>query len=101
MRGHAKYQTQIKFAIEIKSLIAAELTARIDQQQTPLTSPQTPRDLVTEIHMARRVDEIDQVLLSVRMCPEHRYRLCFDGDAYTSWGHVMVRLRNGASDDQV
>ena len=58
-----------------------ELTARIDQQQTPLTSPQTPRDLVTEIDMPRGVDEVDQVLLSVRMCPEHRYRLCFDSDA--------------------
>jgi hypothetical protein len=81
-RGHAKHQIQIILAIESKSLIEAELTARIYQQQTPLTSPQTPRDLVTEIHMPRGVDEVDQVLLSVRMCPEHGHCLCFDGNSY-------------------
>jgi hypothetical protein len=45
--------------------------------------------------MPRGVDEVDQVFLSIRMCPEHGDCLCFDGDAYTLWAYAMVKLRDG------
>ncbi len=55
--------------------------ARIHQQQRALARGQRPRDLVREVHVARRVDQVQDVLLPVigRVVQADRVRL--DGDA--------------------
>lgn len=68
----------VKVAIRISSL--DRLTTSVYQQQTAFTSPKTSRHFITEIHVPRRINQVDKVLLPL-VGMQHRYRLRFDGDA--------------------
>ena len=67
---------------------------RVDEQQRPFTRGQRPRDLVGKIHVARRIDQVQHVLLAVvgRIRQADRVRL--DGDATLALEvHAVEHLR--------
>jgi hypothetical protein len=57
------------------------LTSAVDQQQRSLAGGQTPRDLVREVDVTGRVDQVEEVRLAVRVLIDHRDRLSLDCDA--------------------
>ena len=53
----------------------------VDQQQRALARGQRPRDLVAEVDVAGRVDQVEDVLLAVRRRVVQADRVRLDGDA--------------------
>jgi hypothetical protein len=54
---------------------------RIDHQQGTIAGRQGARYFVREIHVARRIDEVQLVGLPVTRAKAQRHALCLDGDA--------------------
>src|SRR5262249_8689363 len=54
---------------------------RVDHQEGALAGAQRPRDLVSEIYVPRRVDEVEYVVLPILGVIRQPHRLRLDGDA--------------------
>src|SRR5262249_6969684 len=67
--------------IDVGQRLRLHPLGRVDHQESALTGTERARNLVAEVDVARRVDEVDDVVLpGVRMIVQP-YRLGFDGDA--------------------
>ena len=55
--------------------------ARIHHQQRALARSQRARDFVAEVHVSRRIDQVELVGLAVACLVHHADRVGFDGDA--------------------
>lgn len=75
------------------------LTCAVHQDQPALARAYTPRDLVAEVDVTGRVDQIDEVLLSVLWVRvDDGYSLCFDGNPAFALDFELVeelRVRRG------
>ena len=54
---------------------------RIDDQDCTLTGCQTPGYLIVKIHMSRRVDQIEDIFLSILCLVDNTHSLCLDRNA--------------------
>ena len=54
---------------------------RIHKDHRALTSRQTPAHLVGKVHMPRRINEVQLIILPVLCAVDHRHRVALDGDA--------------------
>jgi hypothetical protein len=61
--------------------ILPALTSTVDEDESSFACSQTPRYFIAEVDMARSIDEVDEVLLSVCVGVDNRDGLGFDGDA--------------------
>ena len=52
----------------------------IHNQQASLASRQRPRDLIAEVNVPRRVDEVQRIQLPIRCCVPHAGLIQFNGD---------------------
>ena len=73
---------------------AQELLRRIDDEQSALAGREAARDLISEVDMARRIDEVELILLAVLALVVQPHRLRLDGDAALALDvHVIEDLR--------
>jgi hypothetical protein len=61
--------------VRVRERLRLDALRGVDDEQRALACLKRARDLVGEVHMARRVDQVELVAL-----PVHAHRLCLDGD---------------------
>ena len=72
---------QLQRRVAIRDRLGLHTLARIDHQQGALARRQRATDLVAEVHMPRRVDQIQVVDPAIARGVAERCRLSLDGDA--------------------
>ncbi len=79
--------------VDVGERLRLDPLRRVDDQQRPLARGERARDLVGEVDVARRVDEVELVLLAVLGPVAHANRLGLDGDpALALQLHVVEEL---------
>ena len=66
--------------IDVRQRLRLDALARIDDEERSLAGRERARDLVGEVHMPRRVDEIEHILLAVPRLVVEPDRVGFDRD---------------------
>jgi len=74
-------QVRVEGQIEVGQRLRLDALRGVDQQDGPLAGGQRARDLVGEIDVAGRVDEVQHVPAAVWAGPRQPDRLALDGDA--------------------
>ena len=67
--------------VRVRQRLCLHALRGIDEQERPLAGRQRPGDLVGEVHMARRVDQVQDVLLAVLRGVMQAHRVRLDRDA--------------------
>ena len=67
--------------MQVGDRLRLDALGRIDHQDRALASCERTRNFVGEIHMARRVEQVEFVSFSVLRLVLHRHRMGLDGDA--------------------
>jgi hypothetical protein len=75
------FQVVFQCQVEVGQGLGLDALAGVDQQQGPFTGGQGPGDLVGEVHVARRVDQIQIVGLAIFGFIWQTHGLAFDGNA--------------------
>ena len=80
--------------VDVRKRLRLDALRRIDDEQRALAGRQAARNLIRKVDMARRVDEVELVLLAVLALVVQTHRLRLDGDAALALDvHVVEDLR--------
>lgn len=80
--------------VDVRKRLRLDALRRIDDEQRALAGRQAARNLIRKVDMARRVDEVELVLLAVLALVVQTHRLRLDGDAALTLDvHVVEDLR--------
>ncbi len=74
-------QSRLDRLVEIGERLGLDALSRVDDQQGSFAGGQRPRDLVREVNMARRVDEVELVALAIFGRVGHANGLQLDRDS--------------------
>ena len=75
------FQTVMDSQIGVGERLRLDALARVDHQQGTLARGQRTRDLIAEVHVARRINQIELVDVAVARLVHHAHSMGFDGDA--------------------
>ena len=101
---------RVEGVIDIRQRLRLDPLASIDHQKGALACGEGARHLVSEVHVAGRVHEVEDIGLSVLGFVFEAHRLRFDGDAALALDvhgiehlldHVALRHRPGLLDEPV
>lgn len=80
--------------VDVRERLRLDALRRIDDEQSALAGREAARDLIGEVDMARRIDEVELILLAVLALVVQAHRLRLDGDAALALDvHVVEDLR--------
>ena len=83
----------IQCQIDIRQCLCLNALCRIHHQNGAVAGRQRTADLIIEIHMARSIDEVENVFLSVLCFIYGTHGLCLDGNATLSLQvHIVQNL---------
>ena len=80
--------------VDVRERLRLDALRRIDDEQSALAGREAARDLIGEVDMTRRIDEVELILLAVLALVVQPHRLRLDGDAALALDvHVVEDLR--------
>ena len=80
--------------VDVRERLRLDALRRIDDEQSALAGREAARDLIGEVDMARRIDEVELILLAVLALVVQPHCLRLDGDAALALDvHVVEDLR--------
>ena len=80
--------------VDVRERLRLDALGRVDDEDRPLAGGERARDLVGEVDVAGRVDEVQLVVLAVPGAVVHAHGLGLDGDpALALELHVVEELR--------
>ena len=74
-------QVGVQCQVQVGQRLRLDALGRVDQQDRALAGGQRPGHLVGEVHVARRVDQVEHVLDAVLAAPRQPDGLALDRDA--------------------
>ena len=91
---HDQLEVLLQRQVHVRQRLSLHPLRRVHHQQRALTRLQAARDLVAEVHVPRRVDEVQLVDLAVTRRVPQPHRLALDRDAPLALEiHLVQELR--------
>ena len=110
LRWRQQLEALVDGEVDVRHRLGLDALGGIDDEDRSLARGQTARDLVREIDMTGRVDQVEQIIVAVLRVVDHADRVALDGDAALALevhrvehllAHLLARERAGGFEQPV